>query len=488
MSYWDREVRIYGQVHGLSIAALESEKKVWLEGDFFLADSFCIKHFGEKYHPKATKIVVGLNNDPLTNSDKGNRVEVSVSAENCVREDQEEKSKIEVNLQIYISLSEEIRAFVLGNIKSNLRLQVVGHLEDELTAREIDLLESDYKTILLVEISDTWTVGSSPVPSRVTETLASQISQDFETLVLHRNSQVGRIYKDFVDCFVKENRLPTQNEYCLIRDLVSDLRAALRPFERDSDDESTYQSKWSLDSRDYLVKIVNLPNDMRSALIREFDTLWPFIDCVDILAHGEKSKSDVMKKYTPRVEELEAVAFKYRGLGSKIYSRTFEQILVNALLFCETIEFGRDVHARNKPGDFVAYAEIPAREKNEFPTQKVFQLAIAGIKKFAVEAIKVALTFGVAYVLAAGNYLIAWVITTGYTLYRWLRSAIVLASVQHQSKSLELLGEMASLQKSTIDFDFDPTFAHSRLLHVTNMGARFSAQVPRLIQKMIDRG
>ena len=102
------------------------------------------------------------------------------------------------------------------------------------------------------------------------------------------------------------------------------------------------------------------------------------------------------------------------------------------------------------------------------------------------DAVKIAATFAIAFVISNEDNLIAWIITTGYTVFRWWREAFI-ASLTPQDKKYVLLEKMNQVHKLSSKYHFDPSHLKNQLNEVSKEGAVFSPYIFTLLDLQIER-
>jgi hypothetical protein len=375
---------------------------------------------------------------------------------------------------------------IIANLDKNLQLFISG---DIVTEVEIPpSFSSSYFPLKAFEFS--FVIGDQQVPNWY----SSSIELQTEYLIgspLIQHGQVRQIISDFGKSSAINNILmdDESSQIELIRELISDLRTALKSEDYKYPNIETEHFKFlHYDIRDFERAIVKLPKDVQKSLIKEYGHLWGKFDVSAALAWGENLHGAIDKGFEPKQEDLEFIAIRLLKL-QPLRSTTLESILINSLIYAETIAFGRNILSKEK----MFGVSIPAKiiksddQKDGFLNiTKIMSKALwIDAKRLVSEVVKIGLTYFVALAITQENTLAAWVITTGYTFFRWWKVIFTSAHTKGENK-LDLLKKMTALHSLANNYNYNPQYLREQLIDVSNHGAVFSPLIFSLLDLQIE--
>jgi hypothetical protein len=274
----------------------------------------------------------------------------------------------------------------------------------------------------------------------------------------------------------------------LLLKLLPDLRSALRTREDDPSADYDYANLWDRDADKFQDAIRTLPESEQKVLIEKYGELWTNIDVFSGLKWGEDKYGAIAKGFDPIQDRIEEVAAMFLNLKT-LRSRKLEHILINSLIFAETIALGRTLFSKKKLfGTTVTPRFIDSKGIEE--DASYFQIIIKTLwimgKAMGLEVIKLIITFFVALAVTNENITATWIVTTGYTVFRWWRQVFI-ASLTPENKQHILLDKMIQVHKLSSKYHFDPSHLKNQLNEVSKEGAVFSPYIFTLLDLQIER-
>jgi len=130
-------------------------------------------------------------------------------------------------------------------------------------------------------------------------------------------------------------------------DLISDLRSALRSHETDPSADYDYSNLWHRDATRFQAAIKTFPDSKQKEFLEKYNDLWANIDILNALKRGEDKYGAIARGFDTKQDEIENVAHKFLTL-KHLRSKTLEKVLINSLIYTETVAFGRTILSKKK--------------------------------------------------------------------------------------------------------------------------------------------
>lgn len=197
-------------------------------------------------------------------------------------------------------------------------------------------------------------------------------------------------------------------------------------------------------------------------LIDAYDNIWKHRKSATVIASGKIDPEESGELIVEMVEE----AAKYY-VGSKLVSLRLEQLLIDALLFAETIAYARTVPYW--PSNLRMRLVKGLGQAVGFCFSEGFALLVTAIIAKAIDEQQ-----GLAY----------WIVFSAITIVRWLRPN---EARQEKVRTIRLMIEMSSAQGRLGHMHFNPRLLRELLFDLEKKGAVFSPVVYNLLDKRIAR-
>ena len=311
-----------------------------------------------------------------------------------------------------------------------------------------------------------------------------------QKLSIGHRGQLGQIITELSESAAEAGLILNEDDKDLelLLELIPDLRSALRAKEDDPSADYDYANLWDRDSDKFQDAIKTLPESEQKILIEKYDELWTNIDVSSGLKWGEDKHGAIAKGFDPMQDRIEDVAAMFLKLKT-LRSRKLEHILINSLIFAETIAFGRMLFSKKKPSEITVTPRF-IDSKGIEEDASYFQIIIKTLwvmgKAMGLEAIKLITTFFVALAVTNENIMATWIVTTGYTVFRWWRQVFI-ASLTPENKQHILLDKMIQVHKLSSKYHFDPSHLKNQLNEVSKEGAVFSPYIFTLLDLQIEK-
>jgi hypothetical protein len=308
-------------------------------------------------------------------------------------------------------------------------------------------------------------------------------------LAIGQRGQLSRIVNELSESAAHAGYIVVEGDKELetLVDLISELRSALRSHEPDPSADYDHANLWYRDTTRFQEAIKTYPDSKQKEFIEKYNDLWANIDILNALTRGEDKYGAAAKGLDPKQDEIENVAHKFLTL-KHLRSKTLEKILINSLIYTETVAFGRTILSKKKFLGVSIPTIIDSKEVED--GQSYFQIIFKTFwevgKLMFFEAIKLATTFLIALFVTGENVIAAWIVTTGYTVFRWWRGVFT-ASLSSENKKYVLLEKMIQVHKLSNNYNYDARHLKDQLLEVSREGAVFSPYVFSLVDFQIDK-
>jgi len=208
------------------------------------------------------------------------------------------------------------------------------------------------------------------------------------------------------------------------------------------------------------------PADKRQAKTKIHDTLWLHSDINSIVASGKIKNCDYAEL---NVYALENVARLYKNSDQWIRSSKLDWILVNAMVFGETIAFARGIADDMPRGKYLGNLG--------FVLRKSFGSLFKG-------AVALAITALIASFFDSEHGVIFWIIFATITLGRW-QDPLRVMKLELEIKPKMLMYEMQAVYNKLATVDFNPRLIRDLLYKLEGMGAIYSPWVYHILDKMV---
>lgn len=393
----------------------------------------------------------------------------------------------DAGLTLYVQAPKSLEALLLQSIQQGIQLTVTGlmGLSDH---REIVIdPESGFVNKQLEDAHLSWGIGDFDPPQWVGSTLKNVVWAQFEKYPLLHRSQVWKVYQEFADSFGKDaySLVPTAEEVDAIVEVISDVRSSLRPYKKLSGDEDSFGSTWFSSPQRAKEISAKLSSDEAKTFCKKYDTLWGTFNIYAIVQSGEKDFGALAEDYEPKLEEIEEAAHKLLDMDQRYFSQTLENLLINALIYAETVEYARNVYSKEK---FLGVSvPSPLKGLRSGKTDNPLVALSKLLWQFGVEALSIGLTFAAAYFVTSQDSVSSWVITTGLTLYRWVLNLVREVFSDDRKNKLELASAMMGLHDLTNKPIFSSQYVYAEAVRVSQKGAIFKPAVLLLLERQIYR-
>jgi hypothetical protein len=390
------------------------------------------------------------------------------------------KPKVALNIQLPKTdlneflkyLSTDFYIFISGDLNNN------GEIKLEKTWLGLDLQDFEY-VYLINQKRVGWYFDG-------TESIAASY---LKNLAIGKRGQLSRIVNELSESAAHAGYIVEEGdkELEILVDLISDLRSALRSHEPDPSADYDYANLWHRDTAGFQEAIKTFPDSKQKEFIEKYDDLWSNFDILNALKRGEDKYGAIARGFDPKQDEIENVAYKFLTL-KHLRSRTLEKILINSLIYTETVAFGRTILSKKKFLGVSIPSIIDSKEVEDGQSyfQIIFKTFWEAGKLMFFEAIKLVATFLIALFVTGENVIAAWIVTTGYTVFRWWRQVFT-ASLSADNKKYVLLEKMIQVHKLSNNYNYDARHLKDQLLEVSREGAVFSPYVFSLLDFQIDK-
>lgn len=393
----------------------------------------------------------------------------------------------DADLTLHVQAPKSVEALFLQSIHQGIQLTVTGSigLSDD---REIVIDPANGHILKKMEKANLlWEIGESDPPQWVGPTIKELVRAKFEKYPLLHRSQVRQVYQEFADSYLNDmsSPIPTTEEVDDIVEVISDVRSSLRPYEKVPGDEDSFGSIWFSSPQHAKEISVKLSSDESEIFCKKYDTLWGNFDIHAIVQSGEKDHGALAEGYEPKAEEIEEAAHKLLKMDSRRFSETLENVLINALIYVETVGFVRYVYSKEKIFGHIVSSQLKGRSNEK--VDNPFVALSKFLWKCGVEALIIGLTFAAAHFVTSQDPTSSWVITTGLTLYRWALNLVREIYAGDRKRNLKLASSMIELHALTNKPIFSSQYVYAEAVRVSQQGAVFSPAVMLLLERQISR-
>ena len=342
------------------------------------------------------------------------------------------------------------------------------------------------KTIPISRPKYNYLVGHPQYPNWYEPALASNTNALIGNLSFRQYSQTAVIVGQLVGSAAASHLLLEADDKRVETaiELISDLRVATRERKIDPLIDDSYSNLWDHSLLNFQQAISSLEEVERKKLADQYDRLWGNFNITSAIQFGENENGALASGFEPNADELDSVARRLVTL-TPMRSDELERILISSLIYAETIAFARKILSKEKLMGMTIPTVI-IKKSAEYDGVKSIAIAVwATTKNIAVDCIKIALTFALAFIVSNENHIAAWIVATGYTLFRWWREMALIMGKKDLSE-IELLLKMAVFHKLVDDQSSNPRLLREQLYKITDKGAVFSPWVFTLIDRQIN--
>lgn len=393
--------------------------------------------------------------------------------------------KFDLNANITLRVSAIEFENISKEIEKNLSISIYGNPEKRIH------FESDYdwQTVLLEDLIFTYHVGKLPKSSWYLESLRSHNAEFLNPLSLKHRGHVASIIDELAQSAAEADLIFDKHDKRLeiICEIIPELRVALREWKQDQIDSEYQTNLWAHSPEDFKKSILGLDKSEQKKLEDQYDTLWGNFEASAAITLGENNHGAASQGFEPNSEELDWIGERYLNL-SPLRSKTLEKILVNSLLYIETVSYARTIKSNTKQfGSALGLRIFKDTEKDAsyLGLATTFGNSLWTYAKYLVsEAVKIGLTFGLSIIITHENQTASWTITTGYTLYRWWRQIHFIQN-EPTVKQTTLLIKMIDVQSLANKSIYNARYAQRRLEKVSDEGAVFSPLIFSILDRQI---
>lgn len=440
--------------------------------ELILSEGLEVEHNGCMQKTYVADLVVSFKNlnEP--------RAFIEASIDNAYKNKEGVVSKFDCSATIFVDLPAAEFPSFMERQKNGLTASFSFYSERSLaTLADYHWVKSEINDLQIC-----YHVGTSKNPTWYADSLEKQATIFLVKLAASSYSQVQKITSELSQSAAKFDKPLRHNgkDISKIAEIISDLKAALRKREPEPADDTGYSKFWFHSVDEFQRKISHLNVARQKELMQQFDTVWGTFDLVSVISGGEDGHSASQSGFDPKPEELESVATQMLALRP-LRSPTLESILVNALIYAETIEFARNVLSKEKIFGIRVPSKVRKKEQSELKTLGYL------LWGFFLEVIKIGLTVLASFAITNENVIAAWVVATGFTLFRWWNNTFA-AAQKDSNKEQRLLLEMCAAHQMSNKYNYNARLLRQTLYEVCSQGAVFSPMIFTILDMQIQEG
>ena len=461
-----------------SPSSLQFKSYQLIKSNLILNEPLSIQYKNCKQTTYVAEILIGIANDTFPHATLSLRIENPYEIEN------NSITRFDLGVQISLFLPPANFDLISNQIGKELSLSFLGRHDEH-----INLDESLWEVVDLEHLDISYEYGIHQKPNWYKESLRSNTAIHLNKLTLKHSGHVGAIINELsqsaAEFGIVLERFDKKVE--LIQEIIPELRTALREFKVDPLTNDNHSNLWAHQPEEFKKSVATIEKAERVKLEDQYDKLWGNFEVSTAISQGENNYGAASQGFEPNPEELEWIGERYLQL-SPLRSKTLEKILVNSLLYAETIAFARSIKSTEKlfgvriPSRINKNKEIDASYAGLF---KELQTSIWTTTKYLVsELIKIVITFGVSVLITNENLTASWTITTGYTLFRWWRRIHFIQNEPEIQQS-KVLHKMIQVQTLANKQTFNAQYTRSKLAQASDEGAVFSPLVFSVLDRQI---
>ena len=304
-------------------------------------------------------------------------------------------------------------------------------------------------------------------------------------------NQVERIAREFAESAAASGleKLSRAETVAAVTKILRVARSAFRK-EVPYDSEEYPGEKFNLfdcGPDDFLVAIKNRSSEDQNKLTNDYCTLWDSgLKPSEAILWGESTHGPNFFDLDPKPAEINTVASMLIENAEHMHSAELEWAVIQALIYCECIEFARYVYA--KPDKFGLGFPVPVKLEGIECSPSNSEDRFWTVTRIGLELALLFGLFGVTYYVSNYDQLVSAIITVGYAATRWIVSTIRDVAASCMPKNAQKLsGKMNSCLSECQNANFNAGSLRNLLYSVTVEGACFSPYAYRLLDLRIAR-
>jgi hypothetical protein len=216
----------------------------------------------------------------------------------------------------------------------------------------------------------------------------------------------------------------------------------------------------------------------------ESKLIWRHQDISGMIQYGDEKNREQLAGFNPNIGKLEKLASMLLNLKTA-KSKVLENCVLDALVFAETIAYARIFYSKKKMLG-MRLAEPLKGVEDDSLFVGISKILGQGVAFYAKEIIFIAITYGVAFMLSAGDVTAAWVITSLFTVFRWY-SKQEANKEDPKYKGAVLLNKMIAFYE-TVNLNHEQPnleLTKRKLLDLEKDGAVYSRFVYEIIERKL---
>jgi len=411
---------------------------------------------------------------------------LSVGVENARKSENGTVFRFDLNVILTLRVSAIEFVNIENKIDKNLSISIYGRPKEEIKFDS----EDEWEFTELDDLVFTYRIGKLPKISWYQESLRAQNDQFLRPLSIKRRGHVGAILDELSQSAAEVGLIFDRYDKRLeiICEIIPELRVALREWKQAPTENDYGTNLWAYSPEDFKVSIAGLDKSEQKELEEQYDTLWGNFEAASAISNGENNYGAASKGFEPNSEELDSIGGRYLNL-SPLRSKTLEKILINSLLYIETVSYARTIKPNKKQfGSAIGLRIYSDAKKDDgyWGLTKTFGTNLSFYAKYiGSEVLKIGLTFGASLVVTNENLAVSWAITIGYTLFRWWRQVHLIQN-EPAVKQSSLLVKMIEVQLLANKRNFNAQYTRTRLEKAGDEGAVFSPLVFSILDRQIN--
>jgi hypothetical protein len=412
---------------------------------------------------------------------------LAVGIEYVRKTDNNSVVNFDLNAILTLRVSEVEFENIENKIDGKLSISIYGRPEKEF--KFDSEFESEWEIVELEDLAFTYRIGNLPKSDWLEESLRAHNAKFLNPLSLKHRGHVPEIINELAQSAAEAELVFDKYDSRLevICEIIPELRTALREWKADPRSNDSYDNLWANSPEEFKSVIADFDKAEKTKLEDQYDTLWGNFEASTAIKFGENNYGASKYGFEPNPQELEWIGERYLQL-SPLRSKTLEKILINSLLYIETISFARQIKTNETPLESTAPTRLNVDKEKDASYLGLAKTLGSGLwtttKHFGTELIKVAITFGIATLLTSENVTASWVITTGYTLFRWWRRIHFLNNEPIVKQTL-LLQKMINVQQLANKQTYNANYTRETLSKASDEGAIFSPLVFSILDRQI---
>lgn len=392
--------------------------------------------------------------------------------------------------QMVLDLPECYGNEVVQKIQSGCKFHLYGNLGEDPSAIELGAEEASVN-LMVHGFTLSLVVGSSKRLTWATESRTREFEAALNYLSFGPYSQVRSITNQFAKNAAKSGVSSVEflNSIEEISEILGNIRSSNREWVNEPGMVSSSSNIWWNSPGNFKEAISSLDVEQQDKLQEQYDTLWKYVDLDSVIKFGEDKHGASVHGFQPSQEEIEPIVRRVLVLNN-VHSRLLEAILVNVLLYVETIGFARVILAKSSALGVPIASPVSGALSGMDSVSGFAKIFAKGFVKtmfgWIVELLKLALTLAVAFFLSNENQTAMWIIACSYTFFRWWKAHS--SSLKADRKDhLALLNDMASIYKLTSVPSYNPGLVREQLYKVTERGAVYSQTLFDILDRQVLR-